>query len=427
LLAILTGPRDRPLYAEFGDPIGLPDERKALLRWVLADYPRRRDEQWRCTPPEGTAILQELLHETAAEHTAAAVLAIGWYGLPESGPDVLQYIDHAVPAVRRAAVRALGQLGWFRAIPEVERKLDDTDAQVRREALIALGKYGRDDALARAIAAAPREADGAAIIQHATSRTRALLAEDTRAFVEVVLQSPEYEDLAVWTAFVPEELAQVPPDTRRDLEVRLRATRLLGLAQARQARQMLLALLAKPATPLALRIQCAVALGRLRVPRTAEALIPLLDVEDPELQLAVIAALGGAGSMRALMPLLDRWDAREKTLREPLRLAVRALGRAQVKDALLTGWTHPPEGEPLVAAAIEGDRWTSTEVPAWARSRLAHPEARARSDAIAVLALIGERSDNPALARIAAQDPDEEIRWLAALAARALARGDVIP
>jgi len=63
VLAILSGPRGRLIRAEFGDPLGLPEECKALLRWVFEDYPRRRDEQWRCAPPQGSPPAAELLNE----------------------------------------------------------------------------------------------------------------------------------------------------------------------------------------------------------------------------------------------------------------------------------------------------------------------------------------------------------------------------
>jgi hypothetical protein len=128
------------------------------------------------------------------------------------------------------------------------------------------------------------------------------------------------------------------------------------------------------------------------------------------------------------MPLLDRWDARGGTLHQPLRLAVRALGRSTVTDAVLAGWNRPPEGEPPIAAAVlEGDRWTAADGAAWVRTQLARPEASARSDAAAVLALIGDQADLSALSRMAAQDPDEQVRWLAAVAARSLAGGDLTP
>jgi HEAT repeat protein len=239
--------------------------------------------------------------------------------------------------------------------------------------------------------------------------------------VEAVIRSPEYEDLCVWMPFIWSQLAEMPPDPRRELPIRVRAAHLLGLGQARKSGRMLLALLTEAKTPRPLRIECAIALARLGLPKAAEGLIPLLDVEDSELQLAVIAALGRTGSPRALAPLLDRWDAHEKTLREPLRLALRALGRVSAIDALLSRWPRSEDpAQPPAAAVIEGDRWTSTEGPAWVRAQLARPQAAARADAAAVLGMIGDPSDVPRLARMVAGDDDEEVRWIAAAAARRL-------
>jgi len=76
---------------------------------------------------------------------------------------------------------------------------------------------------------------------------------------------------------------------------------------------------------------------------------------------------------------------------------------------------------------VDQDRWTTKEAAVWVRPQLARPEAAARLDAAAVLALIGHASDLAALERLVAQDPDEDVRWMAAAAARSIAGGDVTP
>ena len=429
MLAILTGPRDRFLRAEFGEPLGLPEECKALLRWVIEDYPRRRDEQWRCAPPAGSPAASELLGElTDPALVAAALLALGWYGLPESGPQLAAYLDHPEPLVRRAALRGLGEIGWIPALPDVQRHLDDPDPQLRREALLALARYGREETLKRVVAAASREPDGPAIVERATRRTRALAKDDIPGFAEAVLDSPDADDLCVWTPFIWEQLAQVPPDPRRKLELRIRAARLLGLGRARKSARALIDTIGDPLAPLPLRVEGVTALGRFGLPGTVDYLVPLLGAEEPELQLAAIAAVGGTGSSRALMPLLGLWDARQKTLREPVRLAVRALGRSTAVDALLRGWTRPAEGEPArMVAVLDKDRWTTTDAAAWLRPQLARSEAAVRADAAAVLGLLGETADVAALSTLAADDPEDEVRWVAAMAARSLGLGDVTP
>ncbi len=429
MLAILSGPRDRLLRADLGEPLGLPDDRKALLRWVLEDYPRRRDEQWRCAPPEGAPVATDLLHESKDPAlVAGALLALGWYGLPESGPELLRFLDDPDPLVRRAAIRGLGQIGWMPALPDLERKLGDPDTRLRREALIAVGKYGRDETLQRVIAAAPKDPDGIAIVEQATRRTHALVKDDIPAFVEALIKGPDFEDLCVWMPFIWQQLSEMPPDQGRSLDVRIRAARLLGLGRARKGARNLLTTLGDPRTPLPLRVQCVIALGRFGLPGLLDPLVPLLGAEEPELQLAAIEAVGGTGSPRALSPLLGLWDAREESLREPVRLAIRALGRSTVADALLAGWERPAEGEPaLTAAALDQDRWTTQEAAAWVRPKLRLPEPAARFDAAAVLALIGDGGDLAALRQIASQDPEEDVRWLAALAARSIAGGDVTP
>ena len=429
MLAILTGPRSRLIYAEFGEPLLPPEDREALLRWILADYERRRDEQWRCTPLEGSPIVRGLLSGASEPgFVAGALLALGWYGELASARVLARYIDDPQPLVRKAAMRGLGQIGSFRAIPLVERALDDPDRQVAREALIALAKFGREETLKRAITEAAREPDAAVIVEHATRRTRALAARDAPGFVEATLESPWYEDLCASTALITKQLALIPPDPARPLEIRIRAARVLGLGRGRRSARFLLVALTDPKTPLPLRIECAQALARFSLPGILDSLLPLLDVEELELQLAIIAAVGSTGSQRALLPLLDRWDAREKTIREPVRLAIRTLGRSAVAEAVLNGWTRPLEGESAIAAAvIEGDRWTLAEGRSWVLQRLARTEPASRVDAAAILGLIGEASDLPLLSRLAAHDPDEEVRWIAAAAARSLAGGDVTP
>src|SRR5262249_47029206 len=140
----------------------------------------------------------------------------------------------------------------------------------RREALLALAKYGREETLKRVAATASREPDGPAIVERATRRTRALAKDDIPAFAEAVLDGPDADDLCGWTPFISEQLAQVPPDSRRKLELRIRAARLLGLGRARKSARALIDTIGDSRTPLPLRVEGVSALGRFGLPGTVD-------------------------------------------------------------------------------------------------------------------------------------------------------------
>lgn len=424
MLALLSGPRARLLYAEFGDVLGPPENPHALIRWVVSDYPRRRDDQWRCPAPLGTSILRGLLAgPNPPDVTAACLLALGWYGMSGSAPDLIRFLDDPGPDIRRAALQGLGSLGRTQAVPEIQHKLGDPERRVAREAMIALAKDGRPEALSAAAAAASREPDSATLLAHGARRARALAADDIPAFVDATMESPWYEDLCAWMSFIWQQVAGKLAHRGQPLELRIRAARLFGLGGPGRSARLLLSVVTDPGAPIPLRAPCALALSRLGLPGTADALLPLLDAAEPELQLAIIAAVGGSGAQRALTPLLERWEARGGILREPLRHALRGLGRGRALDALLSGWSPDP-GQRISLAVIEGDRWTTTLGGEWVRTQLEHPDPAARADAAAVLGLLGDGGDLAALAR-KVLDPDERVRWVAAAGARALAGGDV--
>ena len=429
MFAILLLPERRTAYLDFGEPFSFAlADPEAHLRWVLASYDARRDEQWVLTPPQGAPIVARLLAEAAAAGKAAdelnALRALGWYGLPEYVSLVIPYATDPRELVRRAAVHALGQLVHYDTIPILQTRLaSDPSPDVQREALAALGKMGKLELLPEIERAGARGPDFALVAEEARQRTIVTAKRDLEALALHLVPSRDYEDLCVFMTWVDRVVEALLADPARPLEVRLHAARLLGLARQRRAFNRIGQVLARPTEPTPLRMECAIALGRLEHPRSVDALVEALDDPslDDGLHSAVIDALGRTGSDRAIAPLLQHFDDRLATKHERVRNAVRDAARRAGPRRLLEDWLWTAPREGVSAVVVDRARWSDKVDPAWLLSSLDSPEADVRRDALLLLAHVGDKSSLPRVERVVREDAVLENQWLAAVVHRRLA------
>lgn len=414
IVNLVTGTLSR---FDFGDPLEPTRDPEAHLRWVLADYDARRDEQWQISPPEGEPPLVKIAR--AAGQTAGELMplirAFAFYAMPDYGPYVVGPLTrHPDDAVKRAAIHALGAMGSHDGLAFVWPFLQSPDPTLRREAVIATGKLGLADTIPYLDAAAA-DPTLAPLAERGRRRIEAVRSRDIDKLVDVVIQTEDYEELGVLMPFIYQPVATVLVDPRRPEIERLRAARLLGLVRVRKVAPVLLLLLNDPATSLPLRIQLVIALGRMRERCAVAPLLGLLGGPDPALQDAVITALGEIGDRRAFGPLLNRFGDRGGAVCERVRLATSRLAEPLGVESFedwsagrlnLDGYAVYFFDDTLgLAAALDRP---------FIDRALQDPRPEARREAALLLALFGEPGDAPRLAAIAQRDADDLVRHVAA-------------
>jgi HEAT repeat protein len=419
MLAILKLTKsDQLAYFEFGHPLEPTRDAEAHLRWVLADYDRRRDEQWSVPPPEGAAILDRPLSEAGDEpaRLLPIIRALGWYGIPESSPDLWKYLLHPRDEIKLATIKSLGQQGLYDSIGRLWPLLDHPQREFRHAAFIALGKFGRREVILKLEEVAGRDPELRFPLAQARARIEAAAAEDWARLVEVVIGTNEYEDLVALMIFVWQPTAAILTDGRRPEVVRRRAARLLGLGRARRSMRSLLSVATSPTEPLALRVEAVIALGRLRTPKAVDDLIPLVRSREPSLQEAAIVALGQIGEPRALGTLLEHWDDRGGALRESLRLAARRLCSISGLE-LLTDLLRRRTPIQAGAVYIIDDRLNLHRAyrSGLVDAQLNHSQLETRRDALLLLGVYGGRSDADNVEKLLRRETDESMRELAQL------------
>src|SRR5262249_36868563 len=135
-------------------------------------------------------------------------------------------------------------------------------------------------------------------------------------YVRAVLASDQYEDLVSWTPFLHKEILSILRLKAHDVVTRAHAARVLGLGRQNLTRiiEALAEIVRDPNEHLMLRIDSAVALGRLaqvaQTPRIFDELRPALDDPEPRLQDEVITAVGRSRHDEALEVLLAHWNDR---------------------------------------------------------------------------------------------------------------------
>ncbi|MBA3821688.1 MAG: HEAT repeat domain-containing protein, partial [Deltaproteobacteria bacterium] len=375
----------------------------------------------------------------------AAIGAIQSLGVADTGARTLEALRTGAPAVRRHALRIIAYLGFVDAFDAVLDAVADPDPRIVQLAVAALGPSSdpRVDATLTKLARDPREAVRSAAMRVTPHRS-----------MEFALQLLEsgLADEAAW--------------------VRYYACQALGRLGAPAATHLVVGRLSD-ATP-HVRIAAIEALGHLDTAAAWQALSSAIRSEDPDERRAALGSMALRTHDHALPYLLDgsvsedvatRLIALSGLVRRPERAALDALAvAAQAEDrevsaaalSLLTDRTDSEAAGVLVTIALASDlehpvhqalarpgasrieaiasRLTSADdreagLLAAALSRMHHEDATAalfdvladnnaaaRRAIAGVLVGLGAHGARAAVARLALQDPDPEVRRICAAA-----------
>ena len=421
MLAILHLTSRRVLALDFGEPVGPRSGSEELLEWVLADYDSRRDHQWRIQPSAGVAMLSRWLRANPGDPARLVPLlrALGWYGQAAATVLATERLAHEDERVREAAVRAVGQMGVFAVADLVEPLLRDPAARVRRAAVSALGKIGGADRLPQLAVAATDPA-----LQGDVAEARRLIAageqDDPAQFVKAMIDTSAWEDLTAAALLCWEDLLSILKEVERPPEVRARAARLLGLARVAGARRTLADYLVQVDEATVVRIEAALALGRLQSTSAIPALIRWLDSDDQRLQRVGVIALGEIGHPAALEPLARHWGDRDGALRDDIRQAFWWLGYRLGSDTLIEALARHEENPIQQTFTIDDQLQLLVDHPQRVRVELTSPRREARRDAALLLSFLGTRQEARVLADMVTREDDELNRYIAALGSASL-------
>lgn len=244
-------------------------------------------------------LLPELFGDPDPEVRLAVADAALSVRLPDAGARVAKWLSDSDVRVREAAAEVLTVLRHASAVAGLGRMLEDPEPSVRAAAAAALGNSRSPDA---AVFLLGHLDDGDPEVRHAVISALSEL-RDPRAVVPLIGR-------------IQEQRAAL----RREA-----ASALGAVGDPRAASALIVALNDGDA---AVRSAAAAALGQLRAPDAVWSLAALLETEtDPEVQGAIVDALGAIGSQNAV-------DALAKSLARPRP------SRARVQRALATAGTN---------------------------------------------------------------------------------------
>jgi len=406
----------------FGAPEAPEMSAEERVRWILADYPTRRDALWDITDLD--AILRVIRGElTAGGAPAGRVLPaaqmLGQIGWPLEVPALQAHIHHPDPAVRRAVIRSLGQTGEPSSIPLIVPFLADSDRTLRREAIIALGKFGEPGLIPQIRAAAGADPELVRLVEQARRRIEATREASPQTLVDALIETDEYEDLMAQYPAVRGVLEKMVADRRGSDRGRQHATRLLSLRRQRTAGPFFRLRLLPGNDVRDVRLEAIRGLGRTRYRSSVPQLISEAETtEDAELREAAVIALGEIGLAAAFDPLINLWRRSGLDLRVHLQQALRRICSSPGQTALmqLLGQRVRPSDSRVYV--VDDNLELTSDVPRdTLYSLFESPNRVARRDAVLLLAVFGGPEVRSVLAERALADEDVEIRDLAFRAA----------
>lgn len=405
-------------FGELLDPLDphVPLEQK--VRWIMEDYEHRRDDLLLLSVSQSVAFLAQLLQEAGDDpaRLIPVIRALGFLRSANGADPLAPYLDHPSVQVRAETIAAIGNIGSLDLMPRIEPFLHAADRQLRRAAIVALGRSLDPATFPRLEAAAGADPELRAIVAQSRRRLDAVAAGDMRAYTETVIATEEYEDLIRLMEVTSEYVRDILADRGRDVVVRARAARLLGLTRRSPAGPQFVRVLANDGDPRDLRLQTAIAAGRCRTKDAVPALVRILQSGDSQLQQAAVIALGYIGAAQTFDPLLAAWA--NDPLRPATRLALKRLcsvpGSELLTRILRDNQRWSPERIIFVDDALHR---TDGYVEGALDAALASARPEARRDAILLLAFLARRDEVQAkLVRVRDSDGDPTNRDLAALA-----------
>lgn len=430
MFVLLRHPAGGLYHLSFGAPVDPIRSARALLDWILEDYPARVEHLWDLPPVSAQRELAALvLEEWPAGRRADALDCMRIYAAPDGAKAAVACLDDGDRRIRIAALRALGAMARFETGRHIRPFLASADAEERETAALALAKHGTVEAVATLEEAAARDPALSTAVARAHERRAVIESGRISDMVIPALKSGDFEELCIYSPFCYPQLTAVFLLASAPTPIRIRAGRVLGLARQRKAEAAALAVFRDPTADLALHLTAAWMFGRF-YQRSA---LPdlwgeLLGLEDPSGQHAAILveSIGRIGSARSFGVLLNHRDR----LEDP--------ASRQVVDAALLRISAP--------AAVEAELWSSTaeEIATYVvtdtgtlvtegtqpllREALASADPNRRGGAAFALGA-GARTEGAALdptlvdlRRLAEADPDEEVRRIAAWSLRHASR-----
>ena len=340
MLALARTSATELVYFEFGEPLDPYPPLEERVRWILADFERRRAEFASLSITRCTGLLSDWLVEAAgdAQTLLPLIRALGFLRSANSASVLEPYLSHPSSEVRRETILALGRIGVPETLRALEPNMQSPIPALRRAAIIALGKSRDLQIFSRLEAAAGADLELQFLVRQGRRRLEAVQAKDAYAFVDAVMESEEYEDLlSVWEV-AKDPVIAVLGDRTRDLVIRRRALELIAIVRVRQAGPILAAILTGERDSPEFLTDAAVAAGRCKAREAVEPLIALLDDEHPLVVEAAITSLGQIGSLAALSPLMAKWSDHAGALRARIRLAAFRLADVAGADLLIDSW-----------------------------------------------------------------------------------------
>jgi HEAT repeat protein len=337
------------------------------------------------------SILSTLRNADEDEVVALLLRTLNVIGGTEAIPNILPFLDHENPMIRRLAVETLGEITDPRSIDYLLAKLDDPDVASQQAAV---------NSISALVAAFPE------------------IKSDVLMKIRKLLQSPSTPvKLNALSVFVNvqgegyhDELLLASKDS--DPVIRQKAVSLMGkFGEERFADQLVLSL-ADEAT--GVRLAAINAIVRLRPEKGVEPLISSLEDGDVWIRTAAAQALGEYRDAGVLQPLIHHL---EHDL-PPVRIAaIEALGkseRTQVKDVLFRA-AYDLDLEIRRAAILALARIPGDEVFDYLMFALNDLDWRIRAAAATAVGLRGDKTALPALHN-ALEDPDTYVQQSAVLA-----------
>lgn len=350
--------------------------------------------------------LVELLTDKEGKVRAAATAALGRIGGRTSAEALVEKLRSISPEHQKGVIQALLQLGDAAREP-LAATLEDDRVQLRATAAEILGDLGQRRAVEPLLAVL---SDESMLVRHAAAQALAKLEWEPSSPLEqarfAVARQNWDQALAAGPAAI-EPLMEVVGDIRR--QVRLGAARALGHLRATAAVEVLIPLLRDDYDDVA--NAAAEALGRIGDVRAVDALAAMID--HPKHRYAAARALGAIRAPAAAKALIHGARYADPRLHQQIRDGLLGIGSQASEPLLASLEHHVADVRRLAAEALGAMREARARVPLQALANdVDEAVQHAAREAIDRLGSMPERPDpTPGAARsVPRQDPHDDVR-----------------